>query len=119
MTAMLFIASTGFTLFSHMCLMDGEKRISTQKMDDCCSHPDTKSAEINSNCCIDNSTFLKFDYSGFTQRNFDFTPLDFTELVVNYDVEPLLSKNVFPVFQNLPPPDSGKDILLNKQVFRI
>ncbi len=119
MTAMLFIASTGFTLFSHICLMDGEKRVSTQKMEDCCAHPDTKSTELNANCCIDNSTFLKFDYSGFTQKPFEITPLNFTELVVMVEVEQTISTHVFPASQDLPPPNSGRDILVNKQVFLI
>ncbi|MFI5171942.1 MAG: hypothetical protein ACHQFW_06100 [Chitinophagales bacterium] len=120
MTAILFAASTGFTLFSHICFMDGERKVSTQKITSCCTHEiKPAKAEISSNCCKDESQFLKFDYQGMQRAGQDHA--DFT-LIAAYTFTSskiLSAPESFLQLIDLPPPKSGRDILSSIQVFRI
>ena len=123
MTAILFVASTGFTLFSHICLMEEKETITTQKMADCCAKEPITTTDTeglnSSNCCIDNSTYLKFDFTGATQRVLEFS--DAPHFITIFDSEPENFSTTYSgyIFKDLPPPLSGRNILLNKQVFRI
>ena len=123
MTAILFVASTGFTLFSHICLMDEKQTVSAQKMEDCCvkeTLPDASAEGLNSsNCCIDNSTYLKFDFTGATQRVLEFSDIPLFITIINVEPENISTTFSGFIFKDLPPPLSGRNILLNKQVFRI
>lgn len=123
MTAILFVASTGFTLFSHICLMEEKETVSTQKTESCCAKEPiavTDTEGLNSsNCCIDNSTYLKFDFTGATQRVLEFS--DVPQFITILNAEPVNISSTFTgfIFKDLPPPLSGRNILLNKQVFLI
>ncbi len=123
MTTILFVASTGFTLFSHICLMDKKQTVSTQKMDSCCAKEPITSSKTeglnSSNCCIDNSTYLKFDFTGATQKSLEFSDIPLFILTFNYATESLNASLSDITFHDLPPPHSGRDILLDIQVFRI
>ena len=123
MTAILFVASTGFTLFSHICLMEEKETITTQKMPDCCAKEPIATAEKeglnSSNCCIDNSTYLKFDFTGATQRGLEFSDLPLFITIFNSESVNISTTFTGYIFKDLPPPLSGRNILLNKQVFRI
>ena len=123
MTAILFVASTGFTLFSHICLMGETQMVSTQKMDDCCAKEpllETSAEGLNSsNCCIDNSTYLKFDFTGATQRSLEFSDVPLFTAIINVEPENISTTFSGFIFKDLPPPLSGRNILLNKQVFLI
>lgn len=123
MTAILFGASTGFTLFSHFCLMEGNQSISTQKMDSCCAKEPITSSNTeglnSSNCCIDNSTYLKFDFTGATQKSLEFSDIPIFILAFNHATENFSASLIDNTFHDLPPPHSGRDILLDIQVFQI
>lgn len=123
MTAILFVASTGFTLFSHICLMDEKETVSTQKMADCCAKEPITSSDTeglnSSNCCIDNSTYLKFDFTGATQRALEFSDIPLFITIFNAEPENISTAFSGFIFKDLPPPLSGRNILLNKQVFLI
>jgi len=123
MTAILFFASTGFTLFSHFCLMEEKQTVSAQKMEDCCAKEpltSTSSQALNSsNCCIDNSTYIKFDFIGATARMLEFSDVPLFITIFSAEPENIAITYSGYIFKDLPPPLSGRNILLNKQVFLI
>lgn len=120
MTAILFVASTGFTLFSHFCSMDEERTISAQKIDICCVQESTTPEDgLNSDCCIYNSTYLKFDFTGSTQKSIEFTEIPVALVSFNIDLSTSSTSTEGHIFRDLPPPTTGREILLSKQVFRI
>lgn len=121
MMAILFAVSSGFTLFSHVCLMGGNQEISSKEIVSCCSdETQNTTTQLSSDCCNDHIQFIKFDFTSLTtqyQLQHQFISTDLISLSLNTGFEELNSSFLF--FNNLPPPKSGREILSSKQVFRI
>ncbi len=116
----LFTTSTGFTLFSHFCFMDGNQEVSATKIDSCCSIalPDVET-ELTSQCCNDETNFIKFDFQAFAQRNIiidEFPPMD---ALVLLNFVPAIEKELPQNSAGLPPPKSGRERLVDIQILRI
>jgi hypothetical protein len=120
MLAILFVSSSGFTLFSHFCFMEGDRSVSTSKIESCCDLEEEQTgAELKSNCCQEQTNLIKLGYFTSGQR------------VVNDDqamvyFEPLMlfeANNTKPqtteVVRALPPPKSGRTILTDIHILRI
>lgn len=108
----LFATSTGFTMFSHICFMDGEQEVSTSKIDSCCPLEDTGSkTTFTSDCCDDESNFFKLDYLASAQRTDDNT---FVIVAIQIQqITPTYSVKVIPIdnFSAQPPPKTGRQLL--------
>lgn len=119
--AILFVVSSGFTLFSHVCLMGGEKEISSRQIESCCSSeaPATES-RLSADCCDDEVQFIKFDFISVTvqyQLNHQFVATDFVIDHFVSDSEEINTSLLF--YHNLPPPKTGREILSYNRAFRI
>jgi len=120
MLAIVFATSTGFTMFSHLCFMDGKQEVSTTKIDSCCAHEEQfQGATFKGVCCNDESTFYKLDYTASVQR---ISAVDFNIVLIdliNFNTHPEAEIFVVHANKSLPPPKSGREILASNQVFRI
>lgn len=120
MLAIVFATSTGFTMFSHMCFMDGKQEVSTQKIESCCTHDEQSTgATFKGSCCEDETNFYKLDYTASVQR---ISAVDFSIVLIdlfNFKINPEAETFVALSNKSLPPPKSGREILTNIQVFRI
>ena len=120
MTAILFVASTGFTLFSHTCFMVGETKVSTKKIDSCCSYEtDSPKTVISDHCCENGSQFLKFEVAGsrFYDQELSITPIN--QLFIIDKIVTFSTNTLGLTYNDLPPPKTGRMILTEYQVFRI
>lgn len=121
MLLILFGLSTGFNLFTHICLMSGEAKTATTEMAmDCCGNPlPAAPVELEANCCIDEVYFVKFDFNGATERIFSSfvmaNPAPVCAFAPEYKPVPELESVVIA----LPPPKIGNDKLADLSVFRI
>lgn len=120
MTVLLVGVTTGITLFTHICFMTGEHKVSTNQVATCCIHgEESASTTLTDNCCNDASQFLKFNFTASTQTHSqaEFRPLlsaTFSEYIIT--IIPSIS---YKWYRDLPPPEKGKDLLIQNSVFRI
>lgn len=124
-----FAGSVGVGVFTHFCHNDGiEQSFIIPKasaceeehevIETCCAHD----AEVaQSDCCSDQVDFFQVDFENFeSSQLFSFVPekhldihaFDFDFAVASTEVSP---KN----YANPPPIRSGREILIQNQVFRI
>ena len=120
MTSILFVASTGFTLFSHTCFILGETQVSTQKIDSCCDYEATSTNTVISDpCCDDKSQFLKFEVAGARLYNHEFYFTSFNLLFIIEEKVSFSANTTTLVYNDLPPPKTGREILIEYQIFLI
>lgn len=122
MVSVLFAVTTGFNLFSHICFMgEGEKQVSTSEIISCCSStPVPTNYKISATCCDDDVSFIKLDITTVVakqQFQQELLPVDIFTTNEIFDSEISFSQDL--IFDQLPPPKSGRDILTTKRVFRI
>ncbi len=121
MVAIIFAATTGFNVFTHVCFMSGNKEISVKEIDLCCkTNEEPADDEIKANCCLQDSGFYKLDFTALKEK----LQLQKQKIVIAYYLQfPPLEEKYFdiliPNYNDLPPPKSGRDVLSHKQVFRI
>jgi len=116
----LFTTSTGFTLFTHFCFMNGNQEVSPTKIDSCCAIELPKAeTEFSSNCCNDETNFIKFDFQAFAQRNIILDELPPAIELVYIDFVPSIEKELPQHSTGLPPPKSGRERLIEIQLLRI
>jgi len=117
----LFGVSSGFRVFSHICLMSGERGVTGQEeISDCCAKelPPAKTT-LASNCCIEEAHFIKFDYTASTQEVLTAEmPAESASLP---DLSALETTADAPVgvLVSLPPPRTANARLAYISVFRI
>lgn len=121
MMFILFGVSTGFNLFTHICLMSGEQMVATQEeTTDCCAKelPPVKTT-VESNCCIEEVHFIKFDYTAAFQKYFEHEAVTTPVMgnIVPAPETPVMHAQASAC--NLPPPRTGNDLLAEISVFRI
>ncbi len=121
MMAILFVASTGFSVFTHICIMSGDEEVSVQEIDSCCKmNEEPADVTIESDCCSGNSHFYKLDFTGIKER---FQPPPQSVVIAFYSqiisFKESLPGNTILTYNDLQPPKTGRDILSYKQVFRI
>lgn len=117
---LLFGITSGFNLFTHLCLMTGESGVAPVSMSmDCCGNqlPDAP-VTLSMNCCIEKSQFIKFEYSGSVQNQVgytDYADLDYPVIQIQDEIQAdVVNLNSF----NLPPPFPG-DIRVMQCIYRI
>lgn len=121
MLIILFGVSTGFRVFSHICLMSGERAVTAQEeMSDCCAKEFPAAPfTLRSNCCIEEAYFIKLDYTGSTQEVLSAKlPAETSPLI---DLHPALAESVVltGALLSLPPPRIATDRQATICVFRI
>ena len=120
MTVLLVALTTGVTLFTHICFMTGEHAVSTNQVASCCTpSEESSSAALTASCCNDASQFLKFNFTASTHKcnQPEARPLLSTTLSAHIVVAiPLIS---YVWYRDLPPPETGKDLLIKHSVFLI
>ena len=119
LAAILFVSTTGFTIFSHICFMTSEKQVSTQQIESCCTKTSSEASKhISSDCCLANSEFVKLEFTGSTRNTQDISDVVFI-LIDFSQTEEIYSPHLFAKTQNLLPPKKAGKILSLNQVFRI
>lgn len=125
----MLVSTTGFSVFSHICLMNGNKTTQVaEPVSSCCAatekHEDEKAPiEIkNVECCVNDITYIKFNFDalrGNAQHpELFFVALDYPVLTfLDFANETFVADNKHA--QNLPPPKPGRDILLQSDLLRI
>lgn len=125
----LMVSTTGFSVFSHICLMNGNKTTQvSEPVSSCCEgtekHEDETPAAVinNEDCCVDDVTYIKFTFEALRDNvqhselffvAFDYPVLTFQD----FANETFVADNKHA--QNLPPPKPGRDILLQTDLLRI
>ncbi len=121
MVIVVFAVTTGFNLFSHICLMGGDHEISTTEIASCCSlQPKASDFQLNTKCCDDEIQFIKLDFTTIVtkfQAQSENLPLIAFYSDDLMDVVDEHQTNL--IYNNLPPPKSGREILTTNHVFRI
>lgn len=120
MMAIMFVTSTGFTLFSHYCLMDGDRTISTTPEASCCEMESNEFGTVlTDNCCIEDSNFIKFDFQA-PQFRVNTDILLPVLVIENFTLFEPVTEIAYTAFdKGLPPPKSGREILSNIQLLLI
>lgn len=119
----LFTATTGFNLYSHLCTSSGSKDVSISKVESCCAQSNESSdvyIEKESCCELDNQ-LIKLEITTTNQKVINLVP-DILPVAIflleNISLQQI-SVNHSHNTKDLPPPKIGRDILLANQVFRI
>lgn len=120
MMLVLFATSTGFTMFSHMCFMDGQQAVSASKIDSCCPIDQVSDiTSLTSDCCDDETNFYKLDYLASVQRSSD---NDFV-LLATFVFQAFFTSETSVVaitnYSPQPPPKSGREILSDIRTLQI
>ncbi len=120
MLAILFVSSSGFTLFSHFCFMEGDQSVSTSKIESCCDlEEEDNGAEFKSNCCREQTNLIKLGYFTSGQRVInDDQALVFFEPIMLFEANNTLPQTT-EIVRALPPPKSGRTILTDIHILRI
>lgn len=123
LAVVLFITTSGFSIYSHLCTISGDKDYSVSQLEPCCSS-DTQQSSADfqkESCCQTDHQLIKLEVNA-PQINKDILPV----LVGHYFAIPEYQANLSScrdqgifLFENLPPPKTGKTILITNQVFRI
>lgn len=121
--AVLFFTTTGFNLYSHLCTSSGFKDVSINKIESCCTRSNESSSTVieKESCCELDNQLIKLEITTTNQKVQNFVP-DILPVAIFLlqDISPQqTSVNLTHYSKDLPPPDSGRDILLANQVFRI
>ncbi len=121
MVIIVFAVTTGFNLFSHFCFMGGSQEISTSEIHSCCSlEPVATSQQLTSKCCDDGVHFIKLDFTTVVakyQVHQELLPV--MAFITEYLSDDVVLNKPDLIYNNLPPPKSGREILTTHQVFRI
>jgi len=117
----LFATSSGFAVFSHLCLMSGDRDIATQEeATDCCaSEPVPAEAVLSGDCCVEDVYFIKFDFTAKPQESQLAVYVVLTEIVFQETLLPIENNKALACAVYLPPPRDGNDRLAELSVFRI
>lgn len=124
----ILLGSTGISVFTHSCETDGDFTSYIIKLDDHCEDhevelpPCCHKDKEKKDCCSDEEVIYKVDFQFFQDFNVD-VPFFVVPDDVKFDVQdltPLTAVNKSEAVTR-PPPDgkSGREILINNQVFRI
>lgn len=120
MMLVLFTTSTGFTMFTHMCFMEGKKEISATAIDACCSSEETPATQqLNNNCCNEESYFYKLDYLASLHRAGEsdiFLPVSF---LLQEFISPEIQVYTLDLTSTQPPPKSGREILTAIRILQV
>lgn len=120
MMVVLFTTSTGFTMFSHMCFMDGQQSVSASKIDSCCPMDEsTASATLTSDCCDDETNFYKLDYQASVQRSDDNGFVLMATFLFQSFTASETSIVALTNYSPQPPPKSGREILSDIRTLQI
>lgn len=123
LAVVLFITTSGFSIYSHLCTISGDKDYSVSQLEPCCSSDaQQSSADIQKeSCCQTDHQFIKLEVNA-SQVNKDILPVIVEQYfsLIHYQPDLLFctDRELF-LFENLPPPKAGKSILITNQVFRI
>jgi hypothetical protein len=127
-----FISTSGFTIYSHVCDMGGTMdKADVKKVSSCCAetnyvqtaesktidHP----ANISDKCCKTNASFIKLNFSAHQQKHVQLDHIQFIALI-GFHFSPEQFTQYYSYNnsdQNLPPPKTGRDILLQQDLLRI
>ena len=133
--AMLITATGGYSIYHHICHCAGEISTSlfveadcahvdqpapcchSEKLVSCCHQkedPVKKHQCQDDHCCQDSSQFLKINDSfqpGFEKISLKPVMMVFAEFFVEFSEEITSTPHVFIYSSDLPPPDSGKEII--------
>ncbi|MBC8047452.1 MAG: hypothetical protein H7Y00_11700 [Fimbriimonadaceae bacterium] len=121
----LFISTSGFSVFSHVCSMSGLKEVGISEVESCCSQKEegtkNKLDQFSSDCCKTDIQFVKFNFDalrGKNEKNIIEQPssIIYIEQLIELNYNEYISYNVS---QNLPPPKTGRIILLQQDLLRI
>lgn len=119
----LFFATTGFNLYSHLCTSSGFKDVSINKIESCCAQNNESSSTVieRESCCELDNKLIKLEITTTSQKVQNFVP-DVLPVAIFLlqDISPLQTNvNLTHSSKDLPPPKIGRDILLANQIFRI
>lgn len=131
LTLIVFTTTIGFNVFAHFCKQDGttisylipEKHACENKVEapSCCHKEEKSDKAFDEKCCSEQIWSYKLNSEvdlsiNQTSPFFIVVPIiDFNYFTPTYSFNPILKA----VYEYLPPPKSGKTILIAHQVFRI
>lgn len=100
--------------------MEGNQEVSATKIDSCCANEEQEPAAVlASNCCSDETTFIKFDFQAFAQRNVIVDELPLGLEIDFLAVFPTIEMEVPQHLVGLSPPKTGRERLAEIQLLRI
>lgn len=117
----LFGTSLGFSVFSHICLLNGNKEISLRHRTSCCADAQTEHKDLTLMpvCCNDGLQWIKLSYAGFTQTSLHLFVF-MQAIPANLNIlSPLTENALYLAPADLPPPKTGRTLLAEQQIFLI
>ncbi|MFN0276018.1 MAG: HYC_CC_PP family protein [Chitinophagales bacterium] len=124
----LLVSTTGFSVFSHMCLMNGNvSKDVTEQVSSCCETSQTQKADdchdniVQATCCVNDITYIKFSFDALREdiNTIELQAEHFELLSISMN-SPVTENTFTKLFAiNLPPPKPGRDILLQTDLLRI
>ncbi len=119
----VFVTTSGFNLYSHLCTASGSKDISVVKIESCCDHNTETSTAVSAgeSCCETSNQLIKLEVKTTAHKAQNLLPdLKIVSIPLLQFIVPAIADVELTQFaQDIPPPKLGRDILLAKQVFRI
>ncbi len=120
--SVIFIFSTGFTVFTNICSISNHKQIGIENIKSCCEEnfPHDPVITLKSKCCETDHQFLKFDFTAIQQYDIHYFPVNYISFSTIADIVLInIEITALSFHIDLPPPDKGRDILIQNQVFLI
>lgn len=127
-----FVGSVGVGVFTHFCHDDGIEQSFVipqangcedqhEEIETCCAQETEVVETAESDCCSDEIDFFQVEFDQYENSDeFNFTPVEFVEVQpFTFTVEIASSQIAFPNYANPPPIKTGRQILIEHQVFRI
>lgn len=124
-----FAGSVGVGVFTHFCHDDGVEQSfiipqasacedKHEEIETCCAH---EAEALESDCCSDEINFFQVDFDQYeSSEAFSFIPVEFIEVQPFVLKMEIASSEVdFSNYANPPPIRTGRQILIEHQVFRI
>ncbi|MEZ5013714.1 MAG: hypothetical protein R2794_05435 [Chitinophagales bacterium] len=121
LSLLLLVSSSGISLFSHLCLMEGDQELSITHMEGCCADMQPVPGTVWENrCCDDEAQLLALDMNAPVMRHLIIAAPDlYTEIPQSLDADPDISGRAKAIEISLPPPKTGRDILTDNSILRI
>ncbi|MBC8173082.1 MAG: hypothetical protein H7X71_04175 [Chitinophagales bacterium] len=124
--AVFFISTSGFAVFSHFCTMSGDGKTGVKKVESCCASPasethEKSAAAFEASCCRSDIQYVKLDFDAVKEKPTIKTISHQILLIDNRSSQTIqdVSYSYFDIDQNLPPPKTGRQIILQENLLRI